>query len=110
MFWWFAGTGALVVALAAAATSYFANRHAPERSIREVMDRTISWLAIGTFALTLVGCTYFLRTGCPPADTVCDAPAMASMGVLALGGLLVVEIIVVGIPVSFATLKILRRK
>ena len=81
----------------------------PERTVRQLLDRTISWLAIAVLVLTLGGCVYSLQMKCPAYVDVCDGPTMAAGAIVMIGVIAVVEVIVVGIPVAFATLKLLRR-
>ncbi|MEO7364971.1 MAG: hypothetical protein ABIW03_01470 [Sphingomicrobium sp.] len=100
---------AIVVAAIAAATAVMANKRWPQRTIRQLLDRIITWLVLGTFVLMAVGCALVLRTGCAPDDHVCDGPAMAAAGVTILGAMLVAAAVVVGTPVAYLVLKVLRR-
>lgn len=109
MEWSFFAVLALVIAVVSASGAYFANMLSPQRTVRQLLDRTISWLAIGVLVLTLGGCAYFLQMKCPAYVTVCDGPIMAAGGIVMIGAIAFVEIIVVGVPVAFATLKLLRR-
>jgi hypothetical protein len=107
LFWFVPG---VLVAVASSVLALVLNHRSPERTIRQILDRTISWIAIGLLVLTLSGCLYTLRIGCPPDDNVCDAPAMAAMGIVLLGAIAVVELLFFGIPAAFFVLKMVRRK
>jgi hypothetical protein len=101
---------AIVVGPVAALSAYLANRRSPYRSIRQIMDRVISWLAIATFVLSVAGCYHVMSRPCAPEASVCDAPAMAAAGSLVLGGLVLVAVLVIGIPAAYVTLKLVRLK
>ncbi len=110
MDWLFWIVPGLVVAAASSALAVLLNRRSPEKTIRQILDRAISWAAVGVLVLTLSGCLYALHTGCPPDDNVCDAPTMAAMGIVMIGAIAAVEVVFVGIPAAFFALKMTRRK
>jgi hypothetical protein len=100
----------LVVASVAAPVALLMSFRRPDRAVGVLVTRTVFWLVLGTFVLTIIGCAYFLREKCLPDDNVCDAPAMAAMGVTFLGGLIAALIVVVGAPAAYVILRLLRRK
>ena len=110
MDWLFWIVPAALVAAVSAALALALNHRSPERTIRQILDRAISWAGIGLLVLTLGGCLYTLHSGCPSGDTVCDAPAMGAMGIILVGAIAAVELLLFGIPAAFFALKMVRRK
>jgi len=102
--------GGLVVALISGGTAAFANHKWPEKPIRVLTNRIVSYGILCTVILMIGGCAYFLAQPCPPDDFVCDAPAMAQAGVLAMGSFIIAALVLVGVPTILVTLNVLRRR
>jgi uncharacterized membrane protein len=100
------GTG---VAAIAAAAAFLANKRWPQRTISQLTNRIVNWLVLSTFILMFVGCALVARTRCAPDDRVCDGPAMAAAGVMIVGVMIVAAVVLVGAPVAYSLLKVLRR-
>jgi cytochrome c biogenesis factor len=104
----FVGAIALVVALLAAAIAAITNRKWPDSTPAQVMMLTgfvlvlvvIGLRAIWTFGLSKSRCL---------EGSACDAGAMAAMSAVAFGAFGIVVSGLVGTPVAYFTVRLLRR-
>jgi hypothetical protein len=99
----------LVVALLSALAAVVASRRWPQKTIRQLVDRVVVWLMLSTIALTVGGSVWALHMECAPDVRVCDAPVMAAFGIIFLGAMVLGVVVVVGVPVVIAVLRLARR-
>ena len=98
------------VAAVAAVAAFLANKRWPQSTIGQLTNRIVNWLVLSAFILMIVGCALVARTGCAPDDSVCDGPATAAAGVMILGVMIVAAVVLVGAPVAYSLLTVLRRR
>jgi hypothetical protein len=99
----------LVVALLSALVAIVANRQWPQKTIRQVVDRVVASLTLSTIALTVGGSIWASRMECAPQVRVCDAPVMAAVGIIFIGAMVLGVVVLVGVPVAIAVLRLSRR-
>lgn len=100
-------TIALVVALLAAGVVAIANRKWPYRSVGQLTQFTVFALVVGFFVLT-VGWMLWLMSAPCAEHSVCDAGAMAAAGAVMFGVIELLAAVLVGAPVAYFVLRLLR--
>jgi hypothetical protein len=99
---------AAIVAVISAIATWLASERWPNLTIAQILSRVLNFLTLTTVLLMVVGCGLIFRTECAPDDRVCDGPAMAAAGVTLLGATILAAVVVIGLPVGYILLRLLR--